>query len=402
MECRDETFRYRSPPTDLLVVPRRRARAPGRGPSASAARVHGPVQVRAGDAAYARRYAIWGRELETLEGLDRADRGERRSATSTARCARSPGTRTSWPPTRRATSATGTRACTRCARAATTSACRYPGTGEAEWRGLLDRGAHAARHQPQAGLAGELEQHPVDGLDDGRRARRASARPARSTARRGSMRHVRELGARRRRSRAPSDVDPPRRHDRPAAPAGRPRLRARARGARRGRAARRCSTRCCAWDGSYHRRRRATAPSTRASRSGSSSRTRPSAIALERLAGPRERGEGPRRRHRLVARVRHLQRRGVRAADARRRAATARAAEATFATLAEKFGTERRREVARAAPAVRGQRPGRGVGAGELPVLRPRDLGAAHRAARALATPIAAHRKGPARAGPFP
>ena len=34
--------------------------------------VHGPVEVRAGGTAYARRYAIWGRELETLEGLDRA------------------------------------------------------------------------------------------------------------------------------------------------------------------------------------------------------------------------------------------------------------------------------------------------------------------------------------------
>nr|MBA2506547.1 penicillin acylase family protein [Thermoleophilaceae bacterium] len=31
--------------------------------------VHGPVQSRAGGKAYARRYAIWGRELETLEGI---------------------------------------------------------------------------------------------------------------------------------------------------------------------------------------------------------------------------------------------------------------------------------------------------------------------------------------------
>ena len=31
--------------------------------------VHGPVQVRAGNVAYARRYAVWGREVETLVGL---------------------------------------------------------------------------------------------------------------------------------------------------------------------------------------------------------------------------------------------------------------------------------------------------------------------------------------------
>ena len=43
--------------------------ARARRPSASAARVHGPVQARAGGVAYARRYAIWGREIETLTGL---------------------------------------------------------------------------------------------------------------------------------------------------------------------------------------------------------------------------------------------------------------------------------------------------------------------------------------------
>ena len=68
MECRDETFEYRSPPTDLLSFP---DTVPGAGSRTEriCRTVHGPVEVRAGGRAYARRYAIWKRELETLEGL---------------------------------------------------------------------------------------------------------------------------------------------------------------------------------------------------------------------------------------------------------------------------------------------------------------------------------------------
>jgi penicillin G amidase len=66
MDCRDETFTYSGPPSDVLG-----GTIPGSGSRTEriCRTVHGPVQVRAGDVAYARRYAIWGRELETLEGL---------------------------------------------------------------------------------------------------------------------------------------------------------------------------------------------------------------------------------------------------------------------------------------------------------------------------------------------
>lgn len=68
MTCRDEEIAYRSPPSDLLggsppemgTEKRRLCRT-----------VHGPVQATAGKVAYARRYAVWGREVETLAGLDR-------------------------------------------------------------------------------------------------------------------------------------------------------------------------------------------------------------------------------------------------------------------------------------------------------------------------------------------
>jgi penicillin amidase len=75
MECRNETFSYRPPPSELLGL------AGGTVPDLSTGThvericrtVHGPVQARAGDVAYSRRYAIWGREAETLVGLAAAN-----------------------------------------------------------------------------------------------------------------------------------------------------------------------------------------------------------------------------------------------------------------------------------------------------------------------------------------
>jgi len=70
MDCRNETFRWQSGATSLLggglpdsgSVEYRLCRT-----------VHGPVQARAGGYAYARRYATWKREVETLVGLARVD-----------------------------------------------------------------------------------------------------------------------------------------------------------------------------------------------------------------------------------------------------------------------------------------------------------------------------------------
>jgi penicillin G amidase len=59
MSCRTERFGYRA--GDTLKFTRRRF----------CRTVHGPVQARAGRYAFARRYAIWGRELETLAALAR-------------------------------------------------------------------------------------------------------------------------------------------------------------------------------------------------------------------------------------------------------------------------------------------------------------------------------------------
>jgi penicillin amidase len=67
MDCREEAFSYKGPVTDLIS---------GSVPESGATKqricrtVHGPVQEVDGDVAYARKYAIWGRELESLVGLD--------------------------------------------------------------------------------------------------------------------------------------------------------------------------------------------------------------------------------------------------------------------------------------------------------------------------------------------
>jgi hypothetical protein len=96
MDCRDERFDFRSPPTDLpgdladIIGGTRRWPAPASSVSAA------PCTGRAGacdGVAYARRYAIWNRELETL-GASRHSMTPTRSGPPTARCSASPGTRT--------------------------------------------------------------------------------------------------------------------------------------------------------------------------------------------------------------------------------------------------------------------------------------------------------------------
>jgi penicillin G amidase len=72
MDCRDERIAYRSPPSDLLSVLGGKVPPP---PESGAVTkrvcrtLHGPVEYRAGSVAYARRYAMWGREIDTLKGL---------------------------------------------------------------------------------------------------------------------------------------------------------------------------------------------------------------------------------------------------------------------------------------------------------------------------------------------
>ncbi len=69
MDCRNEVFNYKTPPTSLPDL----IDDPGLPAGSVTERIcrtsQGPVQFRGDGVAYARRYAIWNRELETLNGL---------------------------------------------------------------------------------------------------------------------------------------------------------------------------------------------------------------------------------------------------------------------------------------------------------------------------------------------
>ena len=74
MSCRDESFVIREAPTGLPDLVEEPGLPAGRHTERICRTVHGPVQARGDGVALARRYAIWGRELETIIGLDALNR----------------------------------------------------------------------------------------------------------------------------------------------------------------------------------------------------------------------------------------------------------------------------------------------------------------------------------------
>ena len=138
MECRNERFRYRASPLDVPDLLRTPARIAGSRTERICRTVHGPVQARAGGVAYARRYTLWGRELETTIGLGRLN--EARSVREVDRALRDitwsenivaaddRGHIGYWHPGLHPLRPRGW-----------DERLPYPGTGEAEWRGLLPR-----------------------------------------------------------------------------------------------------------------------------------------------------------------------------------------------------------------------------------------------------------------------
>jgi acyl-homoserine lactone acylase PvdQ len=123
MDCRTETFNARGAEPRRVRLCRT---------------VHGPVQARADGVAYARRYAIWMREIETLEGLARLN--DARTIEDVDRAllrvtwneniiaADDRGNIGYWHPGLHPLRPRGF-----------DERLPFPGTGEAEWRGLLPR-----------------------------------------------------------------------------------------------------------------------------------------------------------------------------------------------------------------------------------------------------------------------
>ena len=133
MDCRDEVISYASPPSSLLG-----AHLPSAGSVTERVcrTVHGPVEARAGGYAYARRYAMWGRELDTLSGLAAISQAQSLADVDRAACQLtwnenvmaidSAGSIGYWHPGLMPLRPRGW-----------DERLPYPGTGEAEWRGFL-------------------------------------------------------------------------------------------------------------------------------------------------------------------------------------------------------------------------------------------------------------------------
>jgi penicillin G amidase len=163
MDCRDETFAYRSPPTALLG-----ATLPETGQETQriCRTVHGPVQEREGDVAYARRYAIWGRELETLQGIADLNAardihdvdGAMREVTwnENVMAADSAGNIGYWHPGLFQQRPRGW-----------DERLPYPGTGEAEWPGLVDRATLPHVIDPKQGWLANWNNIPSQGWTTG-------------------------------------------------------------------------------------------------------------------------------------------------------------------------------------------------------------------------------------------
>ena len=163
MECRDETFRYGgatnaiiggNPPEEGSVTER------------ICRTVHGPVQVRAGRTAYARRYAIWGREIESLSGLDMLNRAQSIRDVDRAMnnvtwnenviAIDSRGNIGYWHPGLHQMRPRGW-----------DERLPYPGTGEAEWRGLRDLRRTPRVINPRQGWLANWNNLPAKGWTSG-------------------------------------------------------------------------------------------------------------------------------------------------------------------------------------------------------------------------------------------
>jgi penicillin amidase len=168
MECRNETFQYRSPPSDATSLLDLEPFAPESGSETRrlCRTVHGPVQGRADGVAFARRYAIWMREFDTLEGL--VGVSEARNVTEVDRAmakvtwnenlmaADSQGNIGYWHPGLLPIKPRGY-----------DERLPFPGTGEAEWRGFLSVDQRPHSINPEQGWLANWNNVPSAGWTQG-------------------------------------------------------------------------------------------------------------------------------------------------------------------------------------------------------------------------------------------
>ncbi|HEX8101346.1 MAG TPA: penicillin acylase family protein [Solirubrobacteraceae bacterium] len=163
MECRDETFTFRSAPTDATG-----GKPPETGTKVEriCRTVHGPVQLASGKTAYARRYAIWNREIETFVGIDLLNRAKTVQDVDAAMrqvtwnenvmAADSQGQIGYWHPGLHQLRPRGW-----------DERLPYPGDGSAEWRGLRDRAKDPHVINPKQGWLANWNNLPARGWTSG-------------------------------------------------------------------------------------------------------------------------------------------------------------------------------------------------------------------------------------------
>ena len=166
MECRDETIAWNPPPSNLLAIPEPPDTSGGEKTVRICRTVHGPVQARATGVAFARRYAIWGREVETLEGLASLERARSISDVDKAMAsvtwnenlmaADEQGNIGYWHPGLHPLRPEGY-----------DERLPYPGTGEAEWRGFLRVKQRPFAINPKQGFLFNWNNIPSEGWTTG-------------------------------------------------------------------------------------------------------------------------------------------------------------------------------------------------------------------------------------------
>ncbi|MDQ3729302.1 MAG: penicillin acylase family protein [Actinomycetota bacterium] len=174
MDCRDETFIYKTPPTDLpgtltgLIEGGGSSDAPPAGTTTEriCRTIHGPVQQTGDGIALARKYAIWNRELETIVGIDKLNRAKDIGDVDEAMdavtwnenviAADSDGHIGYWHPGLHQVKPK-----------AWDERLPFPGTGRAEWRGLLPKDKRPQVIDPAQGWLAQWNNVPSAGWTNG-------------------------------------------------------------------------------------------------------------------------------------------------------------------------------------------------------------------------------------------
>jgi penicillin G amidase len=174
MDCRDEQFTWKEPPTGLpdtltgLIESGGSSSAPPAGTTTEriCRTVHGPVQANGDGIALARRYAIWNRELETIVGIDKLNRAKNIADVDDAMDS------VTWNENVIATDSAGNigywhPGLHQLKPTTWDERLPMPGTGNAEWRGLLPKDQRPQVINPAQGWLAQWNNVPSAGWTNG-------------------------------------------------------------------------------------------------------------------------------------------------------------------------------------------------------------------------------------------